>query len=49
MLTSVEQHGTKAGREAVEVLIDMVTGVYSISHVGKCIVKTSLVVRGTTR
>lgn len=49
MLTSVEQHGTKVGREAVEVLIDMVTGVYPISHVEKRIVKTSLVVRGTTR
>ncbi len=49
MLTTVEQRGTELGREAAEVLIDMAEGKYPIDHVEKRIVKTRLIIRGTTR
>ena len=48
-LTTVEQRGVEVGREAADVLIDMVEGKYPIDHAVKRIVKTRLVVRGTTR
>ncbi len=48
-LTTVEQRGTQVGKEAADALIDMVEGKYPIDHVVKRIVKTHLVVRGTTR
>lgn len=49
MLTTVEQRGVDVGREAVTVLIDTVEGVLPIDHAAKRVVKTRLIVRGTTR
>ncbi len=49
MLTTVEQRGIDVGKEAASVLIGMVEGKFPINHVEKRIVKTRLVVRGTTR
>lgn len=49
MLTTVEQRGVQVGIEAASVLIDTVEGKYDIDHVEKRIVKTRLVLRGTTR
>lgn len=49
MLTTVEQRGFEVGKEAASILIDMVERKYPIDHVEKRIVKTRLVVRGTTR
>lgn len=49
MLTTVEQRGVQVGVEAASVLIDTVEGKYEIDHVEKRIVKTRLVLRGTTR
>jgi LacI family transcriptional regulator len=49
MLTTVEQRGVQVGIEAAGVLIDTVEGKYDIHHVEKRIVKTRLVLRGTTR
>ena len=48
-LTTVEQRGVQVGVEAAGVLIDTVEGKYDIHHVEKRIVKTRLVLRGTTR
>ena len=48
-LTTVEQRGHEVGRQAASVLIDTVEGRYEMNHVEKRIVKTRLVVRGTTR
>ncbi len=49
MLTTVEQRGNKVGRQAADVLINHVEGVVPITKVEKRIVRTRLVVRGTTR
>lgn len=49
MLTTVEQRGVEVGQEAVKILIDRLQGKHPIDHVEKRIVKTRLVVRGTTR
>lgn len=49
MLTTIDQRGAEVGREAASVLIDTVEGKYAERHVEKRIVKTRLVVRGTTR
>ena len=49
MLTTVEQHGVKVGEEAVDVLIDHVEGRIPISKVEKRVVRTRLILRGTTR
>ena len=49
MLTTVEQRGPMVGEEAVDILVDHVEGVIPIDKVEKRIVKTRLVVRGTTR
>lgn len=49
MLTTVEQRGVEVGQEAVKILIDRLEGKHPIDHVEKRIVKTRLVVRGTTR
>ncbi len=48
-LTSVEQNGNQVGREAAQVLIDMVEGKLDRSHATKRIVKTHLIVRETTK
>lgn len=49
MLTTVEQRGHKVGEEAVETLVDHLEGVVPMDKVEKKVVKTRLVVRGTTR
>lgn len=48
-LTSVNQRGEIVGSEAVDILIDEVEGKLPVDRVNKRIVKTSLVIRGTTR
>ena len=49
MLTTVEQRGKRVGEEAVEILIDKVEGLSPLDKVEKRIVRTRLVIRGTTR
>ena len=49
MLTTVEQRGKKVGQEATDILIQQVEGLIPIDKVVRRIVKTRLVVRGTTR
>ena len=49
MLTTVEQQGTKVGEEAANVLIGQVEGRIPLDKVEKRIVRTRLVIRGTTR
>ena len=49
MLTTVEQRGTQVGKEAADILIGLVEGTLSPDHAEKRIVKTRLVIRGTTR
>ena len=49
MLTTVEQRGTEVGKEAADILIGLVEGTLPADHAEKRIVKTRLVVRGTTR
>lgn len=49
MLTTVEQRGLKVGEEAVDILIGMVEGSLPADKPAKRIVRTRLVVRGTTR
>ena len=49
MLTTVEQRGVRVGEEAARILIDKVEGRSPLGKVEKRIVKTKLVVRGTTR
>ena len=48
MLTTVEQRGEEVGRQAADILLDMVEGLLPQGHVERRIVKTRLVVRGTT-
>lgn len=49
MLTTVEQRGVRVGEEAADILISKVEGVIPIDKTIKRIVRTRLVVRGTTR
>ncbi len=49
MLTTVKQDGHEVGAQAADVLIDLVEGNLSMDHAEKRMVRTSLVVRGTTR
>lgn len=49
MLTTVDQHGMKLGKEAVSILIDQIEGVLPMNKAVKQIVKTQLIIRGTTR
>ena len=49
MLTTVEQQGIKVGEEAVDVLIGHVEGRIPMDKVEKRIVRTRLIIRGTTR
>lgn len=49
MLTTVEQHGNEVGRQAVDVLIGLVEGSLPADHAEKRVIKTNLIVRGTTR
>lgn len=49
MLTTVEQRGVKVGQEAVDILIQQVEGKIPRDKAEKRVVRTRLVVRGTTR
>lgn len=49
MLTTVDQHGMKLGRQAVSILIDQIEGILPMDKAVKKIVKTQLVIRGTTK
>lgn len=49
MLTTVEQRGHQVGEEAVKVLLDHVEGHIPIEKVERRVVKTRLVIRGTTK
>ena len=49
MLTTVEQRGKRVGEEAANILIQQVEGTLPADKVEKRIVRTRLVIRGTTR
>ncbi|MCR4995136.1 MAG: LacI family transcriptional regulator [Bacteroidales bacterium] len=49
MLTTIEQRGHRVGAEAVKILLDHVEGRIPIDKVEKRVVRTRLIVRGTTR
>ena len=49
MLTTVEQRGHRVGEEAAEILMDKVEGLTPLEKVEKRIVRTRLIIRGTTR
>jgi len=49
MLTTVEQRGMRVGEEAANVLIGHVEGRLPLDHAEKRIVRTRLIIRGTTR
>ncbi|MCI6161040.1 MAG: LacI family DNA-binding transcriptional regulator [Prevotella sp.] len=49
MLTTVEQRGHMVGEEAVDILVNHVEGLIPMDKVEKKVVRTRLVVRGTTR
>jgi DNA-binding LacI/PurR family transcriptional regulator len=49
MLTTVEQRGVRVGEEAANILIGHVEGTIPLDHAEKRIVRTRLIVRGTTR
>lgn len=49
MLTTVEQNGYKVGREAADILIAKVEGRTPVDKVEKRVIRTRLIVRGTTK
>ena len=49
MLTTVEQQGIRVGEEAANILIGHVEGTIPMDHAEKRIVRTRLILRGTTR
>ena len=49
MLTTVEQRGVKVGEEAADILIGHVEGIIPLDKAERRIVRTRLVIRGTTR
>ena len=49
MLTTVEQRGMKVGEEAADILIGHAEGVIPIDKAERRIVRTRLIIRGTTR
>lgn len=49
MLTTVEQRGVQVGREAAGILIGKVEGLLPMDRVERRVVRTRLVIRGTTR
>ena len=49
MLTTVEQRGKVVGEEAANIIIGHIEGSLPANQVDKRIVRTRLVVRGTTR
>ena len=48
-LTTVEQRGNQVGKEAVDILLDKVEGLTPMNKIEKRVVKTRLIIRGTTR
>lgn len=48
-LTTVEQRGVEVGREAADILIDKVEGIIPTDKIEKRVVRTRLVVRGSSR
>ena len=49
MLTTVEQRGHRVGEEAAEILMEKVEGLSPMEKVEKRVVRTRLIIRGTTR
>ncbi|MDD6854698.1 MAG: substrate-binding domain-containing protein, partial [Prevotella sp.] len=49
MLTTVEQRGVMVGEEAANILIGQVEGSLPMDKVEKRVVRTRLIIRGTTR
>ena len=49
MLTTVEQRGHRVGEESAKILMDKVEGILPFDKIEKRIVRTRLVIRGTTR
>ena len=49
MLTTVEQRGVKVGEEAADILIGHVEGTIPLDKAERRIVRTRLIIRGTTR
>ncbi len=49
MLTTVEQRGVKVGEEAADILIGQVEGIIPIDKAERRVVRTRLVIRGTTK
>ena len=49
MLTTVEQRGYRVGEEAAEILMDKVENISPMEKIEKRIVRTRLIIRGTTR
>ena len=49
MLTTVEQRGVRVGEEAANILIGHVEGSIPLDHAEKRVVRTRLILRGTTR
>lgn len=49
MLTTVEQRGVAVGKEAADMLINKVEGITPMDKVEKRVVRTRLILRGTTR
>ena len=49
MLTTVEQRGVKVGEEAADILIGHVEGVIPLDKAERRVVRTRLIIRGTTR
>ena len=49
MLTTVEQRGVRVGEEAAHILISKVEGEAPMDKIEKKVVRTRLVIRGTTR
>lgn len=49
MLTTVEQRGHRVGEEAAAILIDKVEGLSPMEKVEKRVVRTRLIIRGTTK
>lgn len=49
MLTTVEQNGYKVGQQAADILINKVEGRIPVDKVEKRVIRTKLIVRGTTK
>ena len=49
MLTTVDQHGKKVGEEAASIIIGKTEKTIPLDKVEKRIVRTKLIIRGTTR